>query len=308
MIQDIFPKKYHNEYRPDAVPGAGSVVFCFHREDRRKVLAFSGGADKGCLRFPLWEELTDEVKESGSFFFLFNIDGRYFFRLDVPKLAAASEDPAFYCQSGIHFTAGECPADATPGWYTLRELRSLHPGEKELIFALFTAFPLEDWYRDNRFCGTCGTPAVHSAAERAMVCPSCGRKIYPRIMPAVIVAVTDGDRVILTRYADRNVRFYSLIAGFTEIGETLEETVAREVMEEVGLTVKNIRYYKSQPWGIANDILAGFYCDVCGSREIRMDTNELKEAAWFTREEIDAQDDDFSLTNEMMIRFKEGLV
>jgi NAD+ diphosphatase len=97
------------------------------------------------------------------------------------------------------------------------------------------------------------------------------------------------------------------VAGFTEIGETLEETVEREVMEEAGLKVKNIRYYKSQPWGIANDILAGYYCDVDGDDTIHMDDNELKSACWTAREDIVLQPDESSLTNEMMKNFKEGI-
>ncbi|MBQ4416594.1 MAG: NUDIX domain-containing protein, partial [Butyrivibrio sp.] len=97
-----------------------------------------------------------------------------------------------------------------------------------------------------------------------------------------------------------------LVAGFNEIGETLEETVSREVMEEVGLRVKNIRYYKSQPWAVAGDILAGYFCDVDGDPSIRIDEQELKEAAWVRREDVDGQPDDFSLTNEMMTVFREG--
>ena len=179
-------------------------------------------------------------------------------------------------------------------------------GPKEMYFAALTALQLSSWYRDNRFCGTCGHTTVLSDKERAIVCPACGRTIYPRIVPAVIVGVTDGDRILMTKYAGRGIPFYALIAGFTEIGETFEETVAREVMEEVGLKVRNIRYYKSQPWAIADDILAGFYCDVDGDTTIRLDTSELKEGVWMKREEVVLQPDDYSLTNEMMLMFKEG--
>ena len=97
------------------------------------------------------------------------------------------------------------------------------------------------------------------------------------------------------------------MAGFTEIGETLEETVAREVMEETGVRVKNIRYYKSQPWGMAQDILAGFFCEADGDAQIRMDENELRYAQWVKREEIELQPNNLSLTNEMMRMFKERL-
>ena len=115
----------------------------------------------------------------------------------------------------------------------------------------------------------------------------------------------NGDRLLVTQYST-GYQHFALVAGFTEIGETLEETVAREVMEETGLRVKNIRYYKSQPWGIADDLLAGFFCDVAGDDRIMMDPGELKLAEWRTREEIVLQPDHYSLTNEMMLIFKEG--
>ena len=98
------------------------------------------------------------------------------------------------------------------------------------------------------------------------------------------------------------------MAGFTEIGETLEETVAREVMEETGIKVRNIRYYKSQPWGMAQDILAGFYCDAEGNAEIHMDKDELRYAEWVQRNDIVLQENNLSLTNEMMKVFKENRI
>ena len=130
--------------------------------------------------------------------------------------------------------------------------------------------------------------------------------IFPRISPAVIVAVTDGDRLLLSKYAGRAYTRYALLAGYTEIGETLEQTVQREVMEEVGLRVKNIRYYKSQPWGIDGNVLMGFYCDLEGSDELRIDETELAMAQWFPRHAIPAKDDGISLTREMIRVFEEG--
>ena len=130
--------------------------------------------------------------------------------------------------------------------------------------------------------------------------------VYPRINPAVIVGVTDGDRLLLTKYRGRAYKKYALVAGFTEIGESFEQTVAREVMEETGLKVKNIRYYKSQPWGFADNILAGYFCEVDGDPTIQMDQEELSVAEWFERDEIPVEPEDLSLTNEMIIHFKQG--
>ena len=184
----------------------------------------------------------------------------------------------------------------------LRQMRS-----KEICFAVMTAWHLYVWYRDNRFCGRCAAATVHDQAERMMRCPICGNMIFPRISPAVIVAVTDGDRILLSKYAGRSYTRYALLAGYTEIGETLEETVRREVMEEVGLRVKNIRYYKSQPWGIDGNILMGFYCDLDGDDTIHLDVTELALAQWFDRGEVPAPDDGISLTREMIRVFESGL-
>ena len=129
--------------------------------------------------------------------------------------------------------------------------------------------------------------------------------VFPVIAPAVIVGVTDGDRLLMTKYAGRAYKGWALIAGFCEIGETAEETVKREVMEEVGLKATNIRYYKSQPWGIESDLLLGYYCDVTGQREIRLDENELAAARWIRRDEIGDEDRNVSLTAEMIMHFKE---
>ena len=165
---------------------------------------------------------------------------------------------------------------ALPEGYEFVNVRSFRRSgiaEKKNVFLAFTALQLANWYRGN--------------------------------VPAVIVGITNGDKILVTKYKTGFAHF-ALVAGFTEIGETLEETVAREAMEETGLKVKNIRYYKSQPWGIVDDILVGFYCDVDGDDTINMDEGELKVAEWRSREEIELQPDDYSLTNEMMKMFKEG--
>ena len=276
MIQDIGPHRLHNEYRPDAKPGPGDLVFFF---DGRNLCV---RLKEGSFFLPRAEEV-EGIQDP---IYLFSLDDRACFLSPGPFPAALSQK-------------GYVSMD-------IRRLRQEGYGPKERYFAALTALQLSTWYRDNRFCGTCGKETVLSQTERALVCPSCGRTIYPRIVPAVIVGVTDGDRILMTKYAGRGIPFYALIAGFTEIGETLEETVEREVMEEVGLKVRNIRYYKSQPWAIADDILAGFYCDVDGDTTIRLDTSELKEGVWMRREEVVLQPDDYSLTNEMMMMFKEG--
>lgn len=272
MIQDIYPHKLHNEFIPDRPLDAEGLAFIIRGGDA--VCRFEGDA----VVLPRVRDFPGEYR------FLFELD----------------ETPCFLAVGDVD----EAPA----GWElaAVRSLRSRAKGPREMIFAAWTAFQLANWYRDNRYCGRCGGATHIARDERAVVCDACNRRIYPRIIPAVIVGVINGDEILMTKYRGRDIPFYALIAGFTEIGETLEETVAREVMEEAGLRIKNIRYYKSQPWGIVDDLLAGFYCDVDGDTEIHMDANELKEAVWVRREDVTGQPNDFSLTHEMMMTFKAG--
>ena len=183
--------------------------------------------------------------------------------------------------------------------------RTMKPEDK--AFAGITACQLANWYESTQFCGRCGTRLEHDKVERMMKCPKCGAMHYPKISPAVIVAVTNRDKILMTKYAGRDYKKYALIAGFTEIGETIEDTVRREVMEEVGIHVKNIRYYKSQPWSFTDTVLMGFYCELDGEDVITMYAHELSVAEWMRREDIPTEFDGISLTNEMIMRFKEGI-
>lgn len=183
-------------------------------------------------------------------------------------------------------------------------------GTKEMRLLAITAMHLLGWYVRNQYCGACGAALVHDNVERMLRCPACGNAIYPRINPAVIVAIIDTkrDRILFTKYNGREYTKYALVAGFVEIGESFEQTVAREVMEEVGLQVKNIRYYGSQPWGISDNILAGYVCELDGEDTICMDEQELSVAEWIPRTEVQVEMEDMSLTNDMMVAFKEGRI
>ncbi|MCR5468555.1 MAG: NAD(+) diphosphatase [Lachnospiraceae bacterium] len=189
---------------------------------------------------------------------------------------------------------------------TMFATRGMKPKEK--VFALVTAYHLSVWYNANRFCGACGHRLIHMENMRALECEVCGNTVFPKINPAVIVAVRNGEKILLTKYAGRQYKNYALIAGFNEIGESAEETVRREVMEEAGLKVKNITYYKSQPWGYESDLLLGFYCDVDGDDTIKMDDEELSSAEWVDRSAMEPRNDDLSLTSELMEQFRLGKI
>ena len=274
MIQDIYPHRLRNEFVPDRPVDPEGWLFRF---DGDSLLCAIDGDGVGLPR-------VKDIPSASERRYLFALD-------DVPCYLDMAEE-----KGGIGGLE----------WAQVRTLRRRVAGPREVIFAAWTAFQLYNWYRDNRFCGRCGGRTALAPDERAVMCPACKRRIYPRIIPAVIVGVTNGDEILMTKYRGRDIPYFALVAGFTEIGETLEQTVAREVMEEAGLRVKNIRYYKSQPWAIVDDLLAGFYCDVDGSTEIHMDATELKEAVWVRREDVIGQPNDFSLTNEMMLVFRDG--
>ena len=272
MIQDIAPSRLYNSFRDYKLRDEDSVFFF---DETGKVL--TGGKDHQ-MEVPSGTDCRGHES-----IYLFSIDDRRFF------LATDCSD---YQKEGFSYR-------------TVREIRDLYVGSE--VYAAFTAYHLWHWYSNNRYCGRCASRLEFDKRERALRCPKCNNVIYPRINPAVIVGVIKGDCMLITKYRSGN-SYSALVAGFTEIGETLEETVAREVMEETGVTVKNIRYYKSQPWGMAQDILTGFFCEAEGDAAIHMDENELKYAEWVKREDIVLQPNKMSLTNEMMTIFKEGKI
>ena len=282
MLQDLASGRLENEYRP-RVPEGGDAVLCV----RGGAILIRRDPD-GTLTLPTVAQVE---LWSGAWGHWYDQPMQYAFRM---------EGRGYFLWLG---EAGDC-ADGRFAYVPARQLRQRI--SREVCYAAMTGWHLYNWYRNSRFCGCCGGKTVHDPAERMMRCPECGNMIFPRISPAVIVGVTDGDRLLLTKYAGRSYAHYALIAGFTEIGETLEQTVRREVREEVGLEVSNIRYYKSQPWGVDGNVLMGFYCDLEGTDAIRLDERELALAGWYPRDALPIGDDGISLTREMIRVFGEG--
>lgn len=214
MIQDIAPMQLDNSYKKK-VPHAGSRMLGFG--ERTVYLEYNG--ELQFLTYEQWKDYNANVlgREVPPCVYLFSIGEEEYFLTEIKEDTKIGE---------FRF-------------YKMFDVRAMQP--KERVLAAATAWHLFVWYRDNQFCGRCGKKLVHSETQRMLQCPCCTNMVFPKIAPAVIVGVTHGDKILMTKYAGREYKRYALIAGFTEIGETAEETVKREVMEEVGLAVKNIQ-------------------------------------------------------------------
>lgn len=274
MIQDIAPHVYDNSFHErKSLPTDFVTVF-----EGNKTYLTAGGT------FPTVEEMKALGIAEEELVYLFTIDETAFFLLwhvnDTVKEALAPHPTTVF--------------------------RTMQPTHMALAGA--TALHLSAWYRANRFCGCCGGRMRRDQAERAMRCVDCGNIVYPRINPAVLAAVRHNGKLLVTHYANRvNAARYALVAGFTEIGETLEDTVRREVMEEVGLPIKNVRYHGSQPWGFAGNIMVGFWADLDQDDEtVTLDRTELDEGVWLTPEDIVPEENPASLTHTMIQLFRQG--
>lgn len=278
MIQDIAPLKLNNAYHRKK-PKNNSRMLGFI--DRMIYLKYDEKIE--FLTYGQWTDtLREQKKEIPGSVYLFSIGEEDYFLTDI---AADTQIEGF-------------------AFHKMFSVRTMQPMKD--VFAAATAWHLYVWYRDNQFCGRCGTKLAHDTLQRMMRCPKCGNLVFPKIAPAVIIGLTDGDKILMTKYAGREYKRYALIAGFTEIGETAEETVAREVMEEVGLKVKNIRYYKSQPWGFDSNLLLGYFCDLAEKAEIQLEEEELSLAEWVDYKDVPDDPEGLSLTREMMVHFRES--
>jgi NAD+ diphosphatase len=161
-----------------------------------------------------------------------------------------------------------------------------------------------EWDRGNRFCGACGAPLAMRSDVRAKECTACGRLVFPRISPAIIVAIERGARLLLARSARFAEELYSVLAGFVEPGETLEEAVYREVKEEVGITVKNIRYFGSQPWPFPDSLMVGFTAEY-DAGEIAIDGEEIVAARWFAADQLPSIPGPISIARRLIDAFIE---
>jgi NAD+ diphosphatase len=307
MLHDIAPAAYDNEFsflearlEDNLVVYRGKTVLVFVQNGVMRAPKFAdfspsshtnrrAGSHDACPQNDEHSEklLTSEDEEGllaerlKPYVYLFTVDNERYFMADL------SQDAVDRIES-------------QPGWEFISLQKMVDYQPKVVRFALMVAHEYWNWYESSQYCGRCGAKTKHDKIERMMRCPDCGLMIFPKVFPAVIVGITRSDgKVLATRYAGRPYANYALVAGYCEMGETVEQTVHREVMEEVGLRVKNLRYYKSQPWPDSSSLLLGFFCELDGSSDIVLDEHELSFAEWVDRDQL-LTDNDHSLTREMM--------
>ena len=184
-------------------------------------------------------------------------------------------------------------------------LRTLFDLVDEALYRLaVVAVEVADWDRLHQFCGRCGERTDYKEGVRAKECRHCGLVSFPRMSPAVIVAVERGHKLLLARANRFPAKFYSVLAGFVEPGETLEEAVAREIREEVGIEVADIRYFGSQPWPFPDSLMIGFTAKYAGG-ELRIDGTEIVDAGWFAADELPTLPGKISIARRLIDWFAE---
>jgi NAD+ diphosphatase len=218
--------------------------------------------DEGAAAVPLVADPDELGLEPLSTHYLGTLDGR---RCYCGDLGEASEAPL-----GLTFQG-------------LRRLFGLL--SEPLFWLAGRAVQIVDWERNHQYCGRCGAPTVSQPNERAKGCPRCGLVSFPRLSPAIIVAVERDGRLLLAHAHRQPAGFYSVLAGFVEPGETLEQAVRREIYEEVGIEVSNIRYFGSQPWPFPNSLMIAFTADYAGG-DLRLDDSEIADAGWYAPGEL----------------------
>ncbi|WP_290746955.1 NAD(+) diphosphatase [Fibrobacter sp. UBA4309] len=276
MLHEIAPHKLHNEFRTQ-LPKPDDCVILFDGE-------------KSLLKKQGESFVIPRIKDFGESplpcHYLFCVD-------DVGYFLA---EPAF----------AEAMARSVPAGFEFKPVRTFRYMESPLErLGGATAAHIAKWESLNRFCGRCGCATVRGERERSINCPKCGNVVYPKISPVVIVAVHNGDELLMARNLDNpdKSRLF-LISGFVEVGENLEQAVHREVLEEAGVHVKNVRYFGSQPWPFSESLIAGFTAELDGDPTLRVQESELATAAWVKREDIPPYDTSVSISSCLIENFR----
>ncbi|MGQ1786502.1 NAD(+) diphosphatase [Saccharicrinis sp. GN24d3] len=273
MIQDIHPHQFDNRFVAKMEFNENDYVFCF--KGNALMMKQSGES----LEIPTKKDMNGCASD-GVFLFTFK------------------NTPCFLVR--------DCTAQHEER-FVFHDIHFRNPfSEKELDWVASVALQLKNWYDQHKYCGQCGTLTEPRLDERAVVCPSCQNTKYPTISPAIIVAIICNDKILLARGAHFPEGFYSLVAGYVDVGESIEDAVVREVQEEVGVEIKNIRYYKSQPWPFSGSVMIGFVAEAAEEQTIRVDNREILEADWYDRNDLPNYPSNRSIAGEIIDKFNIG--
>lgn len=248
-------------------------------------------------------EFSDSIAPAlNDYIFVFNSE-RELYLTDDKQLPSSLDgfDVDFCLYIGIYRgkKAFVVNVDTSDSFYNLFDVYELN---HDLYHIAGKAALVRDWYISHRFCGRCGAKTQLDEKDMMLKCPECGQNHYPRIAPAIIVAIRKDDELLMAQHSYHDTIRYALIAGFVEPGESIEEAVHREVLEEVGIKIKNLKYMKSQSWPFPNSLMLGFTAEY-KSGEIKVDGDEIVKAKWFKKDEIVRYGTDISISDWLVQNF-----
>jgi len=239
---------------------------------------------------------------SDDYLFVFNNDRELYLNEDKKLPSSLNDFNVNFCfLIGVYKgrNAFVVNVESDDAFYPLQEVYEFN---HDLYHIAGKAVLVNDWYLSHRFCGRCGTKTQLDEKDMMLKCPACGQNHYPRIAPAIIVAIRKDDELLMAKHSYHDNIRYALIAGFVEPGETIEEAVHREVLEEVGVKIKNLKYQKSQSWPFPNSLMLAFTAEY-ESGDIKVDGDEILKAKWFKKEEIIRYDSDISISDWLIQNF-----
>ncbi len=275
MIQDIFPHQFSNDFLANRSVQDDDIIINF--KDNSFLLKENGEE----FEFPRKKDVP-EINDKTESTFLFVLNHK----------------PCYLIWDDLNISL--------PGFIYKEMDFFRYTTQQEIAWASIVSFQLKNWYSENKYCGKCGSKTKQKTDERALICTNCNSVIYPKISPAVIAAIVCGDKILLARGATWPNDWYSCIAGYVDVGESLEDALKREAKEEVGIDIKNIRYYKSQPWPLSGSMMIGFIAEADDTQPIILEEKEIADAKWFNKSELPGHPSKISIAGEMIDKFVKG--
>ena len=247
-------------------------------------------------------DFSDSYSNDDAYYFIFNNERELYLTPDneLPlNINNVNADFKLYIGRYKNRDVFVVNADESTDFLSLKEVYDI---DKDIYLMATRAVLVRDWFVSHQYCGKCGVKTVMDEKDMMLKCPSCGQVHYPRIAPAIIVAIRKGDELLMAKHSYHDNIRYALIAGFVEAGESIEEAVHREVMEEVGIKIKNLKYQKSQSWPFPNSLMLAFTAEY-DTGEIKVDGDEIVKAKWFKKDEIIRYDSDISISDWLIQTF-----